>query len=89
MWKRKIILKIFLSCGRINPEISNNEGKSAIELVPDNERKTEIMKLFVNLFNNINNKMNININDNKNNNEKIFGFQQMNQFNQINKKKYR
>ena len=79
-------LKVLLSCGRINPEITNNEGKRAIELVPDNERKTEIMKLFVNFFNNINNKMNLNNNENKNNNENIFGFQQMNQFNQINKK---
>ena len=37
-------LKVLLSCDRINPEIPNKEGKKAIELIPDNDNKTEIFQ---------------------------------------------
>ena len=82
---RENTLQVLLSCERINPEIPNNEGKRAVDTIPDNDKKNDIMKLFINYYNNINNK--INMNNNKNhNNENNYGFQQMNQFNQINKK---
>ena len=51
-------LKVLLSSDKINPDILNNEGKKASELIPDNEKKNEIMKLFVNYYNNIINKKN-------------------------------
>ena len=82
---RENTLQVLLSCERINPEIPNNEGKRAIESIPDNDKKNEIMKLFINYYKNINNNIN-NMNNNMNNNENNYGFQQMNQFNQINKK---
>ena len=84
-YEKENTLKVLLSCERINPEIPNKDGKRAVDLIPDNEKKPEIMKLFVNFYNNMNNK--INMNNNKNhNNENNFAFQQMNQFNQLNKK---
>ena len=80
---RQNTLQVLLSCERINQEITNKEGKRAVESIPDNDKKNEIMKLFI-YYNNINNK--INMNNNKNNNENNYVFQQMNQYNQINKK---
>ena len=77
---RENTLQILLSCERINTEITNKDGKRAVELVPDNDKKNEIMKLFINYYNNMNNKKN---NDNNINN---FNFQQMNHFNQINQR---
>ena len=79
---RENTLQVLLSCERINPEIPNNEGKRAVDSIPDNDKKNEIMKLFINYYNN-----KINMNNNKNqNNENNFGYQQVNQFNQMNKK---
>ena len=49
-------LQVLLSCERINPNITNKEGKKAIDLIPDNDRKNDIMKLFINFYNNMNNK---------------------------------
>ena len=69
-------LKVLLSCQRINPEITNNEGKTAIALIPNNERKNDIMKLFINYYNNKNN----------NNNENSFNYSQINTLNPVNKK---
>ena len=77
---RENTLQVLLSCERINTEITNKDGKRAVELVPDNDKKNEIMKLFINYYNNMNNKKN---NDNNINN---FNFQQMNHFNQINQR---
>ena len=45
-------LKVLLSSEKINPDILNNKGKKALELIYDNEKKNEIMKLFVNYYNN-------------------------------------
>ena len=70
-------LQVLLSCERINPNITNKEGKKAIDLIPDNDRKNDIMKLFINFYNNMNNK-----NHNNGNN---FNFSQTNSFN----KKYK
>ena len=81
---RENTLKVLLSCDRVNPDITNKNGKRAIELVPDNERKNEILKLFSNYYNN---KMNMNMNNNYNkgfNNSNNFNYQQMNAFNQQN-----
>ena len=65
-------LKVLLSCDRINPEIMNFDGKRAIDLVPDNERKNDIMKLF---FTFIHNKAN------KNNNGNNLNLKHINSFN--------
>ena len=65
-------LKVLLSSDKINPDILNNEGKKASELIPDNEKKNEIMKLFVNYYNNNINKkndMNANLSNMKSNNQ--------------------
>jgi DNA polymerase sigma len=64
-------LQVLLSCDRINPNITNKEGKLAVDLIPDNERKNDIMKLFINFYNNMANK-------NKNNNGNNYNFQQIN-----------
>ena len=55
------VLKIILSCDRINTEILNSEGKKAPELISENEDKNYIMKLFVNYYikTNTKNKMNM------------------------------
>ena len=45
-------LKILLSCERINPDIFNSQNKKAFEVVANNEKKNEIIKLFVNYYNN-------------------------------------
>ena len=84
--ENEAMLQILLSCERINPDIRNQEGKKAIELIPDNSKKENILKLFNNYYNNIKNKINMNNNKNHNNENNNFGFQQMNQFNQMNKK---
>ena len=84
--ENETMLQILLSCERINPEIRNQEGKKAIELIPDNNKKENILKLFNNYYSNIKNKINMNNNKNHNNENNNFGFQQMNQFNQMNKK---
>ena len=68
-------LKVLLSCDRINPEIMNFDGKRAIDLVPDNERKNDIMKLF---FTFIHNKAN------KNNNGNSLNLKHINSFNMKN-----
>ena len=76
---RENTLKVLLSCERINLDITNKNGKRAIELVPDNEKRNEIMKI----FSNYNNKMNMNNNYNKGfNNPSNFNYQQMNAYNQ-------
>ena len=80
IYGRENTIQVLLSCERINTEITNKDGKRAVELVPDNDKKNEIMKLFINYYNNMNNKKN---NDNNINN---FNFQQMNHFNQINQR---
>ena len=77
---RENTLQVLLSCERINTEITNKEGKRAVEIIPDNEKKNEIMKLFINYYNNMNNKLN------NNNNINNFNIQQMNHFNQINQR---
>ena len=84
--ENETMLQILLSCERINPEIRNQEGKTAIDLIPDNNKKENILKLFNNYYNNIKNKINKNNNKNHNNENNNFDFQQMNQFNQMNKK---
>ena len=75
---RENTLKVLLSCDRINPNIPNKEGKKAIDLIPDNDKKKEIIQLFINFYNNFNNKNNM-----KNMN---YGMQQINNYNQMNKK---
>jgi methionine salvage enolase-phosphatase E1 len=45
-------LKILLSCDEIDPDIYNSQGQKAQEVVADNEKKNEIIKLFVNYYNN-------------------------------------
>ena len=77
---RENTLQVLLSCERINTEITNKEGKRAVEIIPDNDKKNEIMKLFINYYNNMNNKLN------NNNNINNFNIQQMNHFNQINQR---
>ena len=65
-------LKILLSCDRINPEIYNVQNQKAQEVVADNEKKNEIIKLFVNYYNNQSMKksdMNNNSSMQKNNNQ--------------------
>ena len=63
-------LQVLLSCDRINPFIKNKEGKMAFDLIPDNERKNDIMKLFIDFYNNMANK--------NNNNGNNYNFQQIN-----------
>ena len=77
-------LKLLLSCDKINPNILNNEGKKAYELIPDNEEKNGLMKLFVHYYNNHTNKkneMNGSLSIMKNNNINQYG-----NTNNINKK---
>ena len=57
-------LKVLLNCDRINTSITNKEGKTAQELIPDNEKKNEMIKLFVKYYNNNNNDNINNINNN-------------------------
>ena len=72
-------LKVLLSCDKINLDIENKDGKRAIDLIPENDKKNDIMKLFYNYYNNKNNKINMKNNGNN------FGFQRMNNFNQMSK----
>ena len=73
------VLQVLLSCDRINPCNTNKEGKTAMDLIPDNERKNDIMKLFNNFINNMNNKNHNNINGSNYNN-----YQQQIQINSFN-----
>ena len=68
-------LKILLSCDEIDPDIYNSQGQKAQEVVADNEKKNEIIKLFVNYYNNQSAKktdMNNNASMQKNNNQSSY-----------------
>ena len=84
-------LKVLLSCNRISPDILNHEGKKALELISDNEKKNEIMKLFVNYYrkNDLNTNMNMIKNKNQygnntNNINKNFGINEQLNINNMN-----
>lgn len=83
---RENCLKVLLNCDRIHPKLINKEEKTAHEIIPDNEKKNEIIKLFVIYYNknpgvnNPDNNANINLMNNNNN-------QYLNSINNINNKK--
>jgi DNA polymerase sigma len=72
-YRKENTLKVLLSHERINPDITNNEGKKAIDLIPNNEKRNDIMKLFINCYNQ------------KNNNNNNYNFTQNNSLNINNK----
>ncbi len=87
------LIGLLLSCPRVNPEITNNKGKKAVELINSDENKNIISTIFENYYNNYIKKISQNIKQGKNMNflnfpgnnniPQINNLNQMQQMNQI------
>lgn len=45
------LVRLLLSCPRINPDITNNEGKKAVELIKQDENEEQMKSFFNNCYN--------------------------------------